>query len=38
VPLLGLLVFAVGLIMSVGASLATRFGSRDVSVPTHAVR
>jgi hypothetical protein len=37
VPLLGLLVFAVGLIMSVGASLTTRFGSREVAVSTHAV-
>jgi hypothetical protein len=36
VPLLGLLVFAVGLTISVGASLATRFGSREVSVPTNA--
>jgi hypothetical protein len=35
VPLLGLLVFAVGLTISVGASLATRFGSREVSVPKH---
>jgi hypothetical protein len=36
VPLLGLPVFAVGLTISVGASLATRFGSREVSVPTNA--
>ena len=35
VPLLGLLVFAVGLTISVGASFATRFGSREVSVPKH---
>src|ERR1700733_3638820 len=35
VPLLGLVVFAVGLTISVGASLATRFGSREVSVPKH---
>jgi hypothetical protein len=36
VPLLGLLVFAVGLTISVGASLATRFGAREVSVPKQA--
>ncbi len=36
VPLLGLLVFTVGLIMSVGVSLVTRFGSRDVAVPNPA--
>lgn len=35
VPLLGLLVFAVGLTISVGASFATRFGFREVSVPKH---
>jgi hypothetical protein len=35
VPLLGLLVFAVGLTISVGASAATRFGSREVSLPKH---
>ena len=35
VPLLGLLVFAVGLTISVGASVATRFGSREVSPPKH---
>jgi hypothetical protein len=38
VPLLGLLVFAVGLTISVGASLATRFGSREVSVPKQAAQ
>lgn len=36
VPLVGLLVFAVGFIVSLGASLVTRFGSREVSVPAHA--
>lgn len=36
VPLLGLLVFTVGLIMSVGVSLVTRFGSRDAVVPNPA--
>lgn len=38
VPLFGLLVFAVGLIISVGASLATRFGSREVALPKHAAQ
>jgi hypothetical protein len=38
VPLLGLLVFAVGLTISVGTSAATRFGSREVSVPKHAAQ
>jgi hypothetical protein len=37
VPLFGLLVFAVGLVMSVGASVVSLFGSRDVSVPKPAV-
>lgn len=36
IPLLGLLVFAAGLIVSLGASLVTRFGSREVSEPVHA--
>ncbi len=36
VPLVGLLVFAIGLIVSMGASLVTRFGSREVSLPAHA--
>src|SRR5271169_5740098 len=38
VPLLGLLVFAVGLTISVGASVATRFGSREVALPKHAAQ
>jgi hypothetical protein len=38
VPLLGLLVFVVGLTISVGASLATRFGSREVALPKHAAQ
>ena len=38
VPLLGLLGLAVGLTISVGASLATRFGSREVSFPKHAAQ
>ena len=37
VPLLGMLVFALGLIVSIGASVVTRFGSREVSEPIHAV-
>jgi hypothetical protein len=37
VPLLGMLVFALGLIISIGASVVTRFGSREVSEPVHAL-
>ena len=37
VPLLGVLVFALGLIVSIGASVVTRFGSREVSEPVHAM-
>jgi hypothetical protein len=38
VPLVGLLVFTIGLIVSVGAFLVTRFGSREVSVPAQAAK
>jgi hypothetical protein len=37
IPLLGMVVFAIGLIVSIGASVVTRFGSREVSEPVHAV-
>jgi hypothetical protein len=35
IPLVGMLVFALGLIVSIGASVVTRFGSREVSEPVH---
>ncbi len=38
IPLLGFIVFAVGLIVSLGASLVTKFGSREVPEPAHAMR
>ena len=38
IPLVGSLVFTIGLIVSLGASLVTRFGSHEVSEPVHALR
>src|ERR1700730_8996671 len=38
IPLVGSLVFTIGLIVSLGASLVTRFVSHEVSEPVHALR
>jgi hypothetical protein len=38
IPLVGSLVFTIGLIVSLGASLVTRFGSHEVSEPVHTLR
>jgi hypothetical protein len=38
IPLVGSLVFTIGLIVSLGASLVTRFGSHEVSEPVQALR
>jgi len=37
IPLVGMLVFALGLIVSIGASVVTKFGSRGVSEPVEAM-
>jgi len=37
IPLVGMLVFALGLIVSIGASVVTKFGSRSISQTVHAM-
>jgi len=37
IPLVGMLVFTLGLIVSIGVSVVTRFGSREVSETAHAM-
>jgi hypothetical protein len=37
IPLVGMLVFTLGLIVSIGVSVVTRFGSREVSETVHAM-
>ena len=38
IPLVGSLVFIIGLIVSLGASVVTRFGSQEISEPVQALR